>query len=244
MNKIIKITLFFLTATFLLWFFFFRSSEDVIAPHLEEITEESLIDFSLEERNIYEENEELMYRVNISYPYFTNDDFNQVNREIELIIDIILSEFKELAVLPIANDFGLDSSELNVDYVLARNDGKIFSVELIIHSAYLGAPRPIIDYISFNYDMERMRKIEITDCFDDFIFLSEYVKGQLSNKLGDSFFESGVEPLSRNYSKFVIKDNRLEIIFGYHQVAPRAMGPIRANIYFSDLREQMICNLE
>ncbi len=241
MNKIIKIISFFLVASFLLWFFFFKSFEDAVAPRLEE--ERSLADFSTEKRNISEEDATLMYEMDISYPYFTNDEFNQINQEIEGIIDDILLEFKDLTEMPLSNNFGLNNLELDVDYIIARNDGKIFSVEFIVYSVYFGAPRPITHYISLNYDMKEMKEIRIIDCFDNLIFLSEYVKGKLSNQLGENFFEDGADPLVENYDKFVIKNDRLEIIFDYFQVAPRTTGPVRANVNFSDFENQIKCDI-
>jgi len=235
MKKIIKILLFFFFFFFLLLVFFSLNLEEEV-PYfkIEEPKKET------EYRLIEEEKigQKELYQFNISYPLLEGGDVELINNDIKLFINQIINEFEQNLIGPNLQE----GNFLEINYSIARFDKKILSIEFLISSDYIGSPRPITFIRSLNYNLEKKTRFNLIDCFDDLIVVSEHVKGDLTNRFSDIFWEKGAEPLKRNFENFVVLNDSFEILFSPYQVTPFSEGVIRSTISFSDFKNIITCN--
>ena len=198
---------------------------------------------ALDEKTISEQDSELMYALDVRLPYFKNNDFFAINKDIENFIFSAIDVFRENlkgqiffeSLEPIYN-------ELKIDYSVARIDENVFSVQFMVFSAYSGAAHPISNISTLNYALQEKKPLNITDCFNDLLPISDYVKTELLSQLNSGFWPEGVSPEQGNYKNFLIKNNSFEIIFNPYQVAPYSRGIIKIEIPFSDFKDKIVCD--
>ncbi len=162
------------------------------------------------------------YSINAQYPQF---GLPVADRRIKKTVEDAISSFKANASQagggPVQYDFTslFDSLYAGEDFV---------SVELVI-SEYLGGAHPGAQFIGFTFDGETGEELSLNDVLAltglSLEQVAEAARRELSEKLGEAFFEEGAAASSENYGTFVVDADSVTFVFQEYQVAPYAAGP-------------------
>ena len=183
------------------------------------------------------------YSIAANYPVCDMADKTKkeiLNNDLSKTIKDEISNFKETLdqgaePLPnIANTF-------DASYKITYASESIFSLYFTIATYYNGAAHPNQYYLVYNYDLNKMSKIQLADLFKtDAKYLekfSELCKIEFIKKFTDAWFTEGCDPKKENFINFVILPDSLKILIDPYQVAPYVEGPQELNLKYSDLKD-------
>jgi hypothetical protein len=132
---------------------------------------------------------------------------------------------KTLPKNKITNNLYID---YNTSYVKSKQN-RIMSIRFSIQANITGTGRPSHQYITFNYDLEDNKPIELNELFlsdsNYLSVLSDYTRGVLDKRLSNkNLIEQGTQPTNNHFANWNIRPDGLLITFNESQVAPAALG--------------------
>lgn len=207
------------------------------------------LDYKIAEKNT--SNTEAAYDLDVTYPFLeiTNSE-SKIKSGIESFNEFIETKtdgFISMITLSPASP-GAQSNYTVVTYRVLSSNNKsisgIFDMEF-----YTGGAHPNTTYISFNFDLEEEKPIEITDLLkesNDLADLSEMAKQKVIEKLNEQSYsdeditemgmlDDGTKPILLNYQMFAFDEEKIYIYFPPYQVAPYALGSFEIEISRSEL---------
>jgi len=181
------------------------------------------------------------YSIMANYPVCDLTDQTKkeiLNNDLVKAINDEISNFKDtldLVTAPLSNE----PNTFEADYKIATASQSVLSLYFIISTYYNGAAHPNQYYLAYNYDLNKMAKIQLADLFKSnakyLDKLSEDCKSEFSKKFKDVWFTEGCDPKAENFNNFVILPDSLKILIDPYQVAPYVEGPQELNLKYSEL---------
>lgn len=103
-----------------------------------------------------------------------------------------------------------------------------YTTYLIKGYEYTGGAHGLPFYQGFTYDSD-VRPVDLADVLvvpvsEALPVFAEAAKPVLSERLGEAFFEDGLEPTELNWQTWYLEDGTLNFVFGPYQVGPYAAG--------------------
>lgn len=233
----------------LVYFAFFAENKSVENNTKVSLQEESKTTISAETKKISEDQKDLPYTIDISYPVFSGIDpssLKKINADILKNAESIVSDFKEDS-LSMPNYQDSEKSTLAANYSFNIPTHGIVSILFSVAKYSTGAAHPNSLVISLNYNIASGEFVDLKSIFNTPNYLSllrDTVRPILKEKLSKDkssldWMKNGTEAILENYTNFVIRDDNLVILFNPYQVGPYALGVVEASIPIIKFSEQL-----
>jgi len=176
---------------------------------------------------------------------------NAINEKIQLEINKIADDFyasiREYDLSLVPQEF---TSSFESDYNVYYSEGKIFSFTYEIYQYAAGAAHPYYYSKSMNFDLEKVKLIDIAGMFingeKDLKFISDYCNNDLKKQAKENDYEfdeiylkEGLEPVPENFENISVKPEGLYVILNPYQVAPYVFGQQFVTIPYSVLKDKI-----
>ena len=169
--------------------------------------------------------------VSASYPQFTGGSFAKLNLDLKNVAQQYQRSFAQ------SKPYRGEEYSLEAGYVIHRADDSVVAIEFVAET-FTGGAHPNHNTDTFNYSMKTGKLMRLADLFkpkaDYLPRLARLAREQLGENLQ---FEEGLEPVSKNFSDFLLTTKGLLLYFDEYQVAPYAAGRQEALIPFAELQD-------
>lgn len=178
--------------------------------------------------------------IGIHYPLFEKEKIDKLT---ESFIDIQLAEFKAKIRDNKYLEENLFKAELNIDYETWLINERIVSIKYSIYVNMPNYPKPETGISTVIYDLKEQKKITSKD-----IMLENYLKkiSQLTIKefklnpeysgyVESDLFNTRTKPTLDNYSKFILKKDKIAFFFVKPELFPDMFGETVIEIPYDDL---------
>lgn len=188
------------------------------------------------------------YDLVVNYPQIILNDKTEeakLNQELKTKVDTIISSFKG-GVGEQVEDLPEELiSQLDIDYGLDNLDNQLVSIHFDIYNYYAGAAHGFSYFETFNYDLNKDKKLNLLDVFRaDTKYLeklSEMGNDYFSAQLEEGYFHpEGVEPRNENWQNFTLTNDSLIFYFDDYAVAPYAAGTQELEVFKEDLQDYLL----
>ena len=206
----------------------------------------------------HEENAELPYTIDYSYPQITGDSLSPAaTRFNELVMEKVtasLQQFKNYvkADMPHMQTLpdSLKRNSLEIDYtvdVLKAGKQTLISLCITTEGMQAGRAHPYHKHQTLNFNLTTDKELTLTELFKPrakyLTIFSQYSESELNKKLQDKWMiKEGTAPVEKNYTLWNLKNNGIEIIFEEYQVAPYVAGSQTVVIPYSMLKNDIALN--
>lgn len=206
----------------------------------------------------HEENQDMKYVVDLSYPEITGDTitpaaekFNQavntiVNTEVEQFKKYVKADAPHMKMLPESVQHNTLNIEFN-SHVIKANKKTLISIRFNTEGYQAGRAHPYHMHSVLNYDLDNAKVLTLNDLFKP---QSNYLKifatesrQQLKTKIKDDTgmlakeIAEGTAPQPKNYKNWNLQANGILITFEEYQVAPYVYGPQEVVISYDALKK-------
>lgn len=201
---------------------------------------------------IKQENKQLNYIINISYPQLENltksDAQIKINKSIAARVQAVIKDFGS-ANNPARGEPlpGSEPSTLDVTYSIQSNTTipNIVSIRLIESFFEAGAAHPGHYIDTLNYNTTTGAEISLSDIFSSSDYLNRLSSSTrlfLQKKIGNNLdlypqVSSGTEAVPENFETFILADTGIIIIFQEYQVAAYAAGVQEVLVPYSEIKD-------
>lgn len=197
----------------------------VLFPYLHTAQEPVEVDVSSEvevtTKSIQEESE--THVVDVVYPQF---GIPVIDADIEERVEDAVAEFQALPANPPEAATARHAFDGSFENVYIGTDA--ISCALVL-SQYTGGAHPLTTIFGLNYDRATGERLAEDEAFAMIGMtleeVSEAASAELSERLGEGFFEEGANRDPENFSSFLISQDEVTFIFQAYQVAAYAAGP-------------------
>jgi hypothetical protein len=193
----------------------------------------------------------LRYTIHIKIPQvkgIKNKNFEtKLNQEIQKKIQTIILNFKkDIGNWDESPQESAQFSSLDVDYQITTISQKTVSLSFKGYQYMAGAAHPFFFYVSFNYDIEQQRELELADVFKKgtnyVTTISKLAVDKLVNaaeqqgqKTDREIIEAGVGPKLENFQNFTLSKEGITFLFDDGQAASRAEGEKQVLLNWTEL---------
>lgn len=134
------------------------------------------------------------------------------------------------------------SNELQVDYDVLDNSGRILSVKFDVTENFVGAAHPANEVVIMNLDLAG-QAVTLDNLFANqsvaLAKLAPFVKRALSARAkagGYTLFDEGLAPTAANYRNVAVTPSGLRFYFNPAQAAASYVGVLSADVPWSEVR--------
>lgn len=177
--------------------------------------------------------------IGVHYPVFGKKNIDATNKE---LANKYIEKFKKESENNLSHDKDY-KYELSIDYETYSTTNNIISIdfEIIEDSSYMA--HPDINIETKAYDLSNDKEVELDDIMkgeyleyiseisEDYFTSHETYKEDADSEL----FKEGIYPSPQNYSKFILKEDRIVFIFEKYQLFSGYLGVTAVEIPYSDL---------
>ena len=177
--------------------------------------------------------------VGAHYPVFGKGNIDGISKQ---VVSQHIEEFKD----DLANNTSLNKDykyELSIDYEVYRAPNNIVSIifNIVESGSYLA--HPDVKTVTKVYDLSNDRQVQLANIMDgeylgyisqiseNYFLKSETYKDGMDSLL----FKEGIYPSMENYSRFILKEDKLVIIFEKYQLFSGNYGAPSVEIPYGDL---------
>ena len=208
-------------------------------------------DFIFVEEEINEQNKELNYEIQASYPVLQDsldaeiqENFNDtVFSQVDDKIFSFKNDMKDWGQNP---EFPMGSSFIS-GYKIIGVENNIISLQFYNETYYAGAAHPSHLFWSLNYNINNEEEIKLADLFiekSDYLhIISDFCLEDLAKKSDDPDYEPdkdwiyrGAGPEEENFKCFTLSEDSLVITFNEYQVGPYVEGSSEVHIPYEYLK--------
>ncbi len=193
-----------------------------------------------------EEGQSPVYTISAQTPKLAGSDDPRAqgfNKKVNDLIQGEIEYFRKniLAQIPVSSVS--TGSFFDAQYTVVFQSGNLWSLKFNFMGYANGAAHPYHYSITFNYDLERGKKLSLDELFrPDSNYLeavSSYCIFDLSKRDIGFYggFEQGAEPTPENYRNWNITSSGLTITFDEYQVAPYAAGAQTVVVPYIELQK-------
>jgi hypothetical protein len=193
-----------------------------------------------------EEGQSPVYTISAQTPKLAGSDDPRAqgfNKKVNDLIQGEIEYFRKniLAQIPVSSVS--TGSFFDAQYTVVFQSGNLWSLKFNFMGYANGAAHPYHYSITFNYDLERGKKLSLDELFrPDSNYLeavSSYCIFDLSKRDIGFYggFEQGAEPTPENYRNWNITPSGLTITFDEYQVAPYAAGAQTVVVPYIELQK-------
>lgn len=186
--------------------------------------------------------------IGVHYPLFHIDKIDTITKE---LVDKYINSFKRSVAGNIAENNNY-KSELNIDYKIYKGPNNIVNVEFIIweNINYYAHPHTIIEtrvydinvgsVISLDHIMIGKYLNRISELSIDYFTNNEPYKDNIL----DEVFYKNMRPNNKNYSTFLLLEDRITFIFNKYTLFPGFLGNARVDILYIKLQDYLKTNFQ
>lgn len=177
----------------------------------------------------------------VHYPLFNKDNIDSINKKfVTGFIDAFKEEISGESFPDKANQY-----ELNIDYDTDLGPNNIISITYTVFESSSYMAHPNVRIVTKAIDLSKDLEVDL-----DYIMDNEYLEyiSQLSKKyfstheiykdsIDSDIFEQGISPTKDNYSNFILKEDKIIIIFNKYQLFSGNFGMPIIEIPYTDLKD-------
>lgn len=185
--------------------------------------------------------------IGVHYPVFGKDNIDKINKKmVTEYIEDFKNQLKEKGLSD--KDY---KNELSIDYEVQKAPNNMVSINfnIIKNASYLAHPDESL--ITRTYDISNDKELKLDEIMDGQYL--KFISGTSENYfredekykdgLDSELFKEGIHPSKENYSNFILKKDRIIIIFDKYELFSGNLGASYVEIPYVDLRDYIKPNL-
>jgi len=193
-----------------------------------------------------EQGQSPIYSISAQTPKFVGSDDPRAqafNKKVDDLIQGEIEYFRKNVIAQLSTSLVSAGSFFDAKYTVIFQSNELWSLKFDFMGYADGAAHPYHYSMTFNYDLERGRKLSLDDLFHSDSNYLEAVSSHCIFELSKrdigfyGGFEHGAEPTPENYRNWNITSNGLIITFDEYQVAPYAAGAQTVIVPFMELQK-------